>query len=317
MAKRTLGLIFPGQGSQYVGMGKELYERYPEAKETIDQANDLLGFDLKTILFEGPEDLLRQTQNTQPAIFVVSVAAYRVFRSMYSSRSDSFLFAGHSLGEYSALCAAGVFNLPDGLRLVKARGEFIKAASDRNPGTMAAVLGLDAGKVNDICRQASAAGACTAANFNAPGQIVISGTTDAIDKAVALATEMGASRSIKLSVSGPFHSPLMTTASEMMQKELEKYSFSEAVSPVITNVDAQATTDVQSIKEKLVQQINHSVLWEDSIKKMIAMNCATFIEIGPQRVLSGLLRRIDRNVASYNFEDAKSIEKTLAALQGA
>jgi [acyl-carrier-protein] S-malonyltransferase len=314
---KMIGLLFPGQGSQYVGMGKDLYDHYPEARETFDRANEILGQDLRSIIFQGPDEVLRQTQVTQPAIFVTSVAAYVSFKGQYGTRDGvSFCCAGHSLGEYSALCAAGVFDLATGLKLVKARGEFIKAASDKNPGTMAAILGLDAPAVIEICRQASAAGPCEAVNFNSPGQIVIAGTTDAVAKAVALAGEKGAMKTVMLNVSGPFHSSLMGPAAEKMRAELAGCVLNAPAVPVFTNCDAQPVESADGIADKLVRQINHPVLWEDTIRRMAERGCDTFIELGPQRVLSGLLRRIDKTKKSYSIEDAKSMEKSLAALQG-
>jgi len=306
--------MFPGQGSQYVGMGKELYVRFPEARAAFDRANDVLGFDLRKIIFDGPEETLRQTQYTQPAIFVTSVAAYAVFRSRYAADEKSLCCAGHSLGEYSALCAAGVFGLEDGVRMVKARGEFVKAAADAKPGTMAAILGLDSEKVRHLCTLASALGACEAVNFNSPGQIVIAGTADAVAKACALATEMGASKTVALNVSGAFHSSLMTPAAEMMRGELKKYSLKDPQCAVVTNCDAQPVENGAAVADRLVRQIDHPVLWEDSVRRMAGLGCDTFIEIGPQRVLSGLLRRIDKSRKSANIEDIKSLEKTLEAL---
>jgi [acyl-carrier-protein] S-malonyltransferase len=310
---KKIGLLFPGQGSQYTGMGKELYERYPEAKETIDLANDVLGFDLRKIIFEGPDDVLNQTQYTQPAIFTVSVAAYKTLAAA-NTGTECVCAAGHSLGEYAALCSAGFFSLTDGLKMVKARGEFIQKASREKPGTMAAILGLDRQKVLEICAKASTTGVCEAVNFNSPGQIVISGTLEAVQNAAALAGEAGASKAIVLNVSGPFHSSLMTPASEMMADELKKYSFSHPRFPVVTNCDAELTADASAVPGKLVRQINGPVLWEDSVKRMIDKGAELFIELGPQRVLSGLLRRIDKSKKCVNIEDSRSMDKTLQEL---
>ncbi|HBU69373.1 MAG TPA: [acyl-carrier-protein] S-malonyltransferase [Elusimicrobia bacterium] len=305
-----IALVFPGQGAQAVGMAKELYDNFSQAKQVFDSANDVLGFDLKKIVFEGPEETLRQTQYTQPAIFAASMAAFNVFAGSFNI-SDAAA-AGHSLGEYSAMAAAGVFNLNDGFKLVKARGEFIQAASQKNPGTMAAIIGLDNGKINEICKNSG--GVCEAVNFNSPGQIVIAGASEAVSKTVALATEAGAAKAIVLNVSGPFHSSLMTPAADMMGEELRKYNFNNPKFPVYTNCDAKANSDASAIAGKLVRQINNPVLWEQIIRNMISEGYSVFIEIGPGRVLSGLLRRIDKGVKSLNIEDSKSLEKTIAEL---
>jgi [acyl-carrier-protein] S-malonyltransferase len=310
-----LGLMFPGQGSQAVGMGRELYDAHPAFKETLDKANDALGFDIKKIIFEGPEETLRQTQYTQPAIFAVSYASYKVFSNNYELTTNNCLAAGHSLGEYSALAAAGVFSFEDGLRLVKARGEFIQAASERTAGTMAAIIGLEASKVEEICRSAKNGGTCEAVNFNSPGQVVVAGSLDSVKNAVDMATKAGALKAVVLNVSGPFHSSLMTPAAEMMKKEITKYTFNKPLFPVITNCDASPATDPELIKEKLIKQINNPVMWESSILEMAALGADTFIEIGPGKVLSGLLRRIDKAKRAFNIEDSRSLEKTLQGLK--
>ncbi|MCA6070897.1 MAG: ACP S-malonyltransferase [Endomicrobium sp.] len=305
-----IALMFPGQGAQTVGMGKDLYDKYPKAKKIID----LSGGMLKKIIFEGPEETLKLTKYTQPAIFTVSMAAFAVFKELFDSSDVEFVAAGHSLGEYSALCAAGFFDFEDGLSMVKARGEFIQKSSEENPGLMAAILGMEKSIVEGICEQASNLGVCEAVNFNSPGQIVIAGTTAAVSKAVELAAVAGATKTVILNVLGPFHSSLMISASGNMAKELEKYKFSIPTFGVYTNCDASLTTDVSVVKEKLVKQIKSSVKWDESIQNIITSGFNKFIEIGPGRVLSGLLRRIDRTKRAFNIEDLMSLQKTLEEL---
>jgi len=305
-----IGLMFPGQGSQSVGMGKDIYDKHPKAKEIID----LAGGELKQIIFEGPEETLKLTQYTQPAIFTVSVAAFEVFKSLADLSKFEFCAAGHSLGEYSALCAAGFFSFKDGLAAVKARGGCIQAASEANPGIMAAIIGMEKTPLEDICKQASDLGVCEAVNYNSPGQIVIAGNAAAVDKAVELAKSAGALKCVVLNVSGPFHSSLMSQASDDMSKELEKYEFLNPSFPVYTNCDALPNFDVSQIKDKLVRQIKSPVKWDETIQNMIKDGAEKFIEIGPGKVLSGLLRRIDRSKKAANIEDAASLEQALASI---
>ncbi|MDR3256865.1 MAG: ACP S-malonyltransferase [Endomicrobium sp.] len=305
-----IALMFPGQGSQTVGMGKDLYDKYPKAKEIIDLAGD----ELKKIIFEGQEETLKLTKYTQPAIFTVSMAAFEVFKEFYSISNNDFVAVGHSLGEYSALCAAGFFGFKDGLAMVKARGEFIQKASEENPGTMAAIIGMEKSAVENVCKQASSVGICEAVNFNSPEQIVISGTAAAVDKAVELATLAGAIKTVVLNVSGPFHSSLMASASDNMAIELEKYNFNIPFFGICTNCDALLTTDTFIIKEKLVKQIKSPVKWDESIQNIVTAGYDKFIEIGPGKVLSGLLRRIDRSKKALNIEDSVSLQKTLEEL---
>ncbi|MDR0800027.1 MAG: ACP S-malonyltransferase [Endomicrobium sp.] len=307
-----IALMFPGQGAQAVGMGKDLYDKYRKAKEIIDLAGD----ELKEIIFKGPEETLKLTKYAQPAIFTVSMAAFEVFKEYYDASVDEFIAAGHSLGEYSALCASGFFSFKDGLAMVKARGEFIQKASEKTPGTMAAIIGIEKSDVENVCKQASSTGICEAVNFNSPKQIVIAGTVTAVNKALELASATGAIKTVILNVSGPFHSSLMTPASDDMSKELEKYNFNIPSFGVYTNCDALLTTDPSVIKEKLVKQIKSSVRWNEIIQNIIAAGCDKFVEVGPGKVLSGLLRKIDRpkKTLSLNIEDSASLQKTLEEL---
>ncbi|MFA6913740.1 MAG: ACP S-malonyltransferase, partial [Endomicrobiia bacterium] len=268
-------LMFPGQGSQYIGMGKDLYEKFPVAKNIIDQ----VGEEIKNIIFNGPEESLKNTKYAQPAIFAVSVATFEVLKNSIDLSKYEIMTAGHSLGEYSALCAAGFFNFQDGLSMVKARGEYIQQASQENPGGMAAILGMEKDVVINICKEASKIGICEPVNFNSPGQIVISGSNNAVQKAVDLAQAQGATKAIMLNVSGPFHSTLMKKAAEMMSEELNKYTFSNPQYSIITNCDAEVTRDATLIKEKLVKQIYNSVQWDTSISNAINCGVELFIEI--------------------------------------
>ncbi|MDI6641448.1 MAG: ACP S-malonyltransferase [Elusimicrobiota bacterium] len=319
-----IALIFPGQASQYVGMGKEFYDNYLEAKIVFDSANKILGYDLKKIIFEGPLELLTQTIYTQPAVFVTSVASYEVFNYQLSlpdlrsatTNSQLYFAAGHSLGEYSALYAAGVFDLSTGLNLVNKRAEFIHQASLKNPGTMAAIIGLSEEKLSELCKVASTfESPVEMVNFNSPGQIVISGTINGVNEVINL-TKAANAKSILLKVSGAFHSSLMKPASELMLDELNKVTLLDAKIPVVTNCDAQPTSNTSEIKNKLVLQISSPVYWQKSIEYMLASGVDTFIEIGPGRVLSGMIKRISNSVRVMNVEDKKSLEETISNLKG-
>lgn len=304
-------LTFPGQGSQSVGMGKEFYDKFPASKNIIDKLDE----ELKNIIFSGPEESLKDTKYAQPAIFGVSVAIFEALKSSIDLSKFEIATAGHSLGEYSALAVSGFFNFEDGLKMVKARGQFIGQASAENPGAMAAIIGMQKDAVIDVCKQASVEGVCEPVNFNSPGQIVISGTTQAISKAVELAKANGALKAVMLNVSGPFHSSLMKPASEKMKVELEKYNLLQPKYPIITNCDAQITNDASLIKEKSVKQICSPVLWDISITNAIADGFDTFIEIGPGRVLTGLMRRIDKTKKAMNIETVADLEKVVEGLK--
>jgi len=303
-------LTFPGQGSQSVGMGKEFYDKFPASKNIIDKLDE----ELKNIIFSGPEESLKDTKYAQPAIFGVSVAIFEALKSSIDLSKFEIATAGHSLGEYSALAVSGFFNFEDGLKMVKARGQFIGQASAENPGAMAAIIGMQKDAVIDVCKQASVEGVCEPVNFNSPGQIVISGTTQAISKAVELAKANGALKAVMLNVSGPFHSSLMKPASEKMKVELEKYNLLQPKYPIITNCDAQITNDASLIKEKSVKQICSPVLWDISITNAIADGFDTFIEIGPGRVLTGLMRRIDKTKKAMNIETVANLETVIEEL---
>ncbi len=302
--------LFPGQGSQYVGMGKELHDHFPVARSVFERAEAKLGRDCIDVIFSGPEEKLRKTQFTQVSLFIVSLAAYQVVKA---SGRTADMMAGHSLGEYSALCAAGAFDFETGLDLVKARGEAIGEAAETIPGTMAALIGLDRSVVEEICVKASTLGVCQPVNYNCPGQIVVAGAVAAVEEAVKWAQAAGSPKSVRLNVSGAFHSTLMKPAADKMAGVLAKARIVAPTVPVVANVDAKPLQDPQAIREKLVHQIDHAVLWEDTLKYMIGAGVENFVEIGPGRVLSGLVRRTDKTRKFSNIEDKKSADALLLA----
>ena len=279
--------VFPGQGSQFSGMGKDLYDRYKVAKTLFKSANEILGFDITRILFEGSKEDLQQTRVTQPAIYIHSVIMYKVLGDKF--RPDAL--AGHSLGEYSALTAAGTISFDSGLKLVSQRAEAMQKACDREDGTMAAILGLEDEKVVEICDQIE--GLVVAANFNCPGQLVISGGTDAIASACGIMKSSGAKRALVLPVGGAFHSPLMEPARIELANAIENTDFASPICPVFQNVVANAVTDPLAIKKNLVDQLTAPVRWTQSVEKMVTLGVNHFIEVGPGKVLQGLIRKIN------------------------
>lgn len=306
--------IFPGQGSQKVGMCKDFYDNYSSARRVFEEADDALGFSISRMCFEGPAEDLKLTANTQPAILTCSVAAWTVMREM---GLDCSIAAGHSLGEYSALVAAGVIKFADAVCAVRKRGQYMQEAVPVGEGAMAAVLGLDGAKIIEICEkvQNESGEAVQAVNFNCPGQVVIAGAVKAVDQAVIELKEAGARRAVILPVSAPFHSTLMQPAAAKLKVELDGISFSNAAFPVVANVTAKPETDGSKLKELLVRQAASPVLWENSMEHMIADGFDTFVEIGPGRVLCGFTRKIDRKMTALNVEDLESLEKTVAQMK--
>lgn len=298
--------IFPGQGSQVVGMGSDLYEQYASVREIYQKASDILGFDIAKVSFEGPEQELGQTRVTQPALFVHSCAVAERLQK-FGFKPD--MTAGHSLGEYSALVAAGALDFEQGLRLVKIRGELMQEAGEQSPGTMAAIIGLEFELVGKLCVKASEEGVVQPANFNSPAQIVVSGTVAGVHKVISLAKEAGAKRAVELKVSGAFHSPLMASAQERLREALWHCQFENAQVPIYCNVSAKPTTDAKDIRVMLSAQLTNPVIWNESIKNMIANGAEEFIEIGAGNVLTGLLRRIDRNVQGKAVGSVKAIDE--------
>ena len=297
--------VFPGQGSQYVGMGKDLYEGNTQAKALFRKADETLGFSLSKICFEGPEEELRQTKNTQPAIFLHSVV---VFNLMKNRKFE--MAAGHSLGEYSALVAAGALTFEDGLKLVRLRGELMQQAGVEQPGTMAAIVGLDSITLNGICTEASQAGVVQAANFNSPGQIVISGSLAGVRKAMELAKTHGAKIVKELPVSGAFHSPLMESARAGLKAALDKTEVHGAAVPVYANVTARPVCQADEIRSLLYSQLTSPVRWEESVANMVADGATTFKEVGPGKVLQGLVKRINGNVETCGIDKLSDIIAT-------
>lgn len=309
-----IAFLFPGQGSQTVGMGKGLAEKYEKVKEIFSRADSVLGRSLSTLIFNGPQEELSWTVNTQPALVTTSIAILERFDD-FGIEPD--YVAGHSLGEYSALVAAGVLPFEDAVRIVEKRGRFMEAAYPQGKGAMAAVLGLDREVLAHICQTITATGEhVQLANLNCPGQIVISGTKSGVKQAWELARQAGARRVIPLNVSGPFHSEFMKPAAEELRTLLSDVEFHDARPPVVANVTAAPVTDRNEIKKLLIKQLYSPVLWEDSIRTMIANGADTFIEIGPGSVLSGLVRKIDRSVRTFSVHDEETLEKAVTQLKG-
>jgi len=299
--------IFPGQGSQIVGMGRDIYEAFEEARTLYDEAEEILGFPVKQYSFDGPDDILKQTYVTQPALFVHSVA----ITNLLASRDIMpVIAAGHSLGEYSALAAAGVAYFSDLLRIVKVRGELMQTAGEKSPGTMAALIGCDDKTAEIICMKAQNAGIVKPANYNAPGQIVISGSVEGVNQAMKIAKENGVRKVVELNVGGAFHSPLMADALGGLIEQIRNTSFQKAKIPVVANVTAKPEQEPEKIKQNLEQQLLNPVRWSDSVRYMAHTGIDAFIEVGAGRVLQGLVKRIDKDVFCYNagtVEDLKTI----------
>jgi [acyl-carrier-protein] S-malonyltransferase len=299
--------VFPGQGSQYVGMGQEVTEAYPEAREVFEKADEVLGFSLTQLCMHGEEAELRKTENTQPAILTTSIALLRVLRR---KEVPVDFVAGHSLGEFSALVAAGALQFEDAVRLVRIRGKLMEEAVPAGKGAMAAVLGMEQPVLAEICEQVSAAGQpVDLANLNCPGQIVISGTRQGVEDACRRAREAGARRTMMLEVSGPFHSRLMQPAADKFRKVLDEVNLSEAQVPVVANVTALPVQDPGEIRELLYRQVASPVRWEESIRWLLSQGVETFVEIGPGSVLSGLIRKVDRKVQTFQVEKPSDLEK--------
>lgn len=307
-SNHSIAFLFPGQGSQAVGMGKDLAEKYPLARRTFEEADDALGYKLSQLCFEGPEDQLRLTEITQPAILTASIAALRVLETRMPRAS---FVAGHSLGEYCAHVAAGTFGFADAVRTVRNRGKYMQEAVPVGVGAMAAILGMELEKVAAVCQEAAQGEVCSPANINSPAQIVISGNTAAVERATKLAGEQGAKKAVLLPVSAPFHCSLMKPAQDRLEVDLTKLKMAKPAYPVACNVDAAFVTDDIRALQTLVRQVTGSVKWDQCMRLLIAQGVRTFIEVGPGKVLCGLMRQIDRTKTCLNVGDEASLQKTL------
>jgi len=308
MTENTIALLFPGQGSQAVGMGKELADKYPAARQTFEEADEALGYKLSSVCFDGPEDQLRLTEITQPAILTVSIAALRVLETRVPKPS---YVAGHSLGEYSAHVASGTFSFADAVRTVRNRGKYMQEAVPVGVGAMAAILGMDLATVTAVCQDAAQGEICEPANINSPEQIVISGNTAAVERAAKLADERGAKRAKLLPVSAPFHCSLMKPAQDHLRGDLDALKLQKPVYPVACNVDADLVTDDLRARDTLVRQVTGSVKWEQCMRLLMAQGVQTFVEVGPGKVLCGLMRQIDRSKTALNVGDEASLTSTV------
>lgn len=302
-----IAFVFPGQGSQYVGMGLELYNEFDIARETFEEASDILGFDISEICFEDKSDELKLTINSQPSILTVSIAALRVLSSETDIKAD--YVAGHSLGEYTALVASGAFEFRDAIRVVRKRGEFMQNAVPVGVGSMSAVLGLDDKVIEEICLKVSRDGSIVSpASFNAPGQIVISGNIEAVETASELAKKNGAKKIIPLEVSAPFHCALMRPAAERLSRVLEDINVSDLKIPIVRNIDARINSDSSKVKGNLVEQVMSPVRWRESIEYLYEMGVRRFLEIGPGKALSGLIKRSVQDPIVSNIENLTQLE---------
>jgi [acyl-carrier-protein] S-malonyltransferase len=296
-------VVFPGQGSQYCGMGHDLFEKFPVARAMMERANEILGYSITDVMFSGSEEELRQTQQTQPAIFLHSIAAASLI-----GRQGIAMAAGHSLGEYTALCFAGSISFDDAVRIVAQRGKLMQNAGKENPGTMAAIIGMPDSALDSLLEEAGVAGIVQAANFNSPGQIVISGDVAAVKQAIARATAKGARMAKELVVSGAFHSPLMKPAEKELALALDQIEIKDAEIPVCMNAIARPVTNATEIRRNLILQLTSSVLWSQSVEAMVQSGITTFIEVGPQKVLQGLIKRIDKTVGISGIDTAADID---------
>ncbi|GAM09990.1 malonyl CoA-acyl carrier protein transacylase [Geobacter sp. OR-1] len=304
MSKRAF--IFPGQGSQYAGMGKDLAQNFKVAQEVFDEADEALGFGLSQLCFNGPEEQLKLTTNTQPAILTASIAAFRVLESETGITAD--FLAGHSLGEYSALVASGALSFADAVRTVRSRGAFMQEAVPVGTGAMAAILGVEPAVLAEICAEAAQGEVVSPANFNSPGQVVIAGHVSAVNRAIEIAKGKGFRKAMLLPVSAPFHCSLMTPAGEKLAATLDAVPVNSLSVPVVTNVEATPNSDPARVRDLLVRQVSAPVRWEDSILFMVSSGVSSFLEIGPGKVLSGLVKRISKESSSANIEDVASLQ---------
>lgn len=300
-----IAFLFPGQGSQHAGMGKDLADNFPVARQVFEEANDALGFDLASLCYNGPEEDLKLTANTQPAILTTSIAALRALESE-TGLTPAFA-AGHSLGEYSALVCAGALDFADAVRTVRQRGTFMQEAVPVGTGAMAAILGLDLETLNTVCNNAAQGQVVSPANYNSAGQVVIAGHTDAVNRAIELAKESGAKRAMPLPVSAPFHCSLMTPAGERLAEVLNSIAVNEMTVPVVTNVEAAPNQDAARVRELLVQQVSAPVRWEETIACMINAGVQRYIEIGPGKVLSGLVKRMAKDGTVQNVQSSSDV----------
>ena len=307
-----IGLVFPGQGSQSVGMGRALYEAHPAVRKVYEEAGAILGYDVAALCFDGPADRLNLTEYTQPALLTASIAAYRLLEPV---GLRPVAVAGHSLGEYSALVAAGGVSFGAAVALVQKRGRYMAEAVPPGSGLVAAILGLDGDAVKAACREAAGVGVVAAANFNSPGQVVIAGEKAAVERAIELAKAKGCRKAIPLPVSVPVHTPLMQTAADRLAKDVAATAWSDLTTPLVNNAEARALRTAAEVQVSLIRQLPSSVLWEDSVRAMGGMGVKTFIEVGPGTVLTGLIKRILPDAALLNVQDPKSLEATLESLK--